>query len=361
MTRPMALARALAEDHDLPDKDLQYLLETPDPSTLSYLRQAAQAAAVEVFGRRIYLRGLIEFSNHCKNNCLYCGIRRDNETLHRYRLTEEEILGCCKTGYALGFRTFVLQSGEDPWYNDVRLRSLVRAIKLRHPDCAVTLSVGERSRESYRRLQEAGADRYLLRHETADPTHYAMLHPKEMSWEHRMNCLQDLKDLGYQVGAGMMIGSPGQSAEFLVKDLRFLKTFRPHMVGIGPFVSHPDTPFSWEPDGSAMRTLRVLALVRLLLPSVLLPATTALNSILPDGLEQGILYGANVVMPNLTPIQYRQDSSLYHHKRITGAESAEGVDQLRRRLHAIGYEIDPSRGDSPDYVPIRKDDDPNHV
>ena len=212
----------------------------------------------------------------------------------------------------------------------------------------MTLSVGERSRDSYQLLREAGADRYLLRHETADPSHYAMLHPPELSWEHRMACLRDLKDLGYQVGAGMMIGSPGQSAEQLVKDLRFLKTFHPHMVGIGPFISHPDTPFSWEPDGSAALTLRVLAMVRLLLPTALLPATTALNSVLPDGLEQGILCGANVIMPNLTPPDLRQHYLLYHDKRFTGAESAEGVAELRRRLNAIGYEIDPGRGDSPD-------------
>ena len=347
MTRPMMLAQALASDHDLPDRDLRYLLETRDAPTIAYLRQAAVETAVETFGRRIYLRGLIEFSNHCRNNCFYCGIRRGNETLHRYRMTEEEILRSCKAGYALGFRTFVLQSGEDPWFNDVRLRALVRAIKLQFPDCAITLSVGERSRQSYQRLREAGADRYLLRHETADPDHYAQLHPQEMSWEERIACLRELKELGYQVGAGMMIGSPGQSAECLVKDLRFLKTFAPHMVGIGPYLAHPDTPFAWERDGSPMLTLRVLAMVRLLLPQVLLPATTALNTSLTDGIEQGILHGANVVMPNLTPIQYRHNYALYHDKRCTGAESAEGLDTLRRRLTAIGYEVAEGRGDSP--------------
>lgn len=348
MTRPMALARELASSHDLPDEDLQYLLETQDADTLAYLRQAAQDTAAKGFGRKIYLRGLIEFSNHCKNNCLYCGIRRDNTKAQRYRLTEEEILSSCEIGHTLGFRTFVLQSGEDPWFTDQRLCAIVSQIKTRFPDCAVTLSVGERSRESYQLLREAGADRYLLRHETADPAHYAMLHPPELSWKHRMACLRDLKDLGYQVGAGMMIGSPGQNADRLVKDLRFLKTFRPHMVGIGPFISHPDTPFSWEPDGSPALTLRVLAMVRLLLPTVLLPATTALNSALPDGLEQGILYGANVIMPNLTPPNLRRHYLLYHDKRFTGAESAEGVNELRRRLAAIGYEIDGGRGDSPD-------------
>lgn len=347
MTRPVALVQALARDHDLPDRDLQYLLETRNQAALDCLRQAAAETARETFDNRIYLRGLIEFSNYCKNNCLYCGIRRDNAEAHRYRLTEEDILAACDVGHAQGFRTFVLQSGEDPWWSDERLCAVVRAIKARFPDCAVTLSIGERSRESYRLLREAGADRYLLRHETADPEHYAMLHPKELSWEHRMNCLRDLKDLGYQVGAGMMIGSPGQNAERLVTDLRFLKTFRPHMVGIGPFLSHAQTPFAWEPDGSPMLTLRVLAMVRLMLPKALLPATTALNTALPDGIEQGVLHGANVVMPNLTPPDLRRHYALYHDKRCTGAESAEGLLELRRRLTAIGYEIDHARGDSP--------------
>ena len=347
MTRPMLLARALASDHDLPDQDLRYLLETRDERAIAYLRQAAAETAVESFGRQIHLRGLIEFSNHCRNNCFYCGIRRDNGNVYRYRMTEEEILNSCKAGYALGFRTSVLKSGEDTWCNDVHVHELVRSIKTQFPDCALTLSVGERSRDSYRRLREAGADRYLLRHETADPEHYAKLHPRELSWERRMACLQDLKELGYQVGAGMMIGSPGQNAQCLVKDLRFLKTFQPHMVGIGPYLAHPDTPFAWERDGSPMLTLRVLSMVRLLLPQVLLPATTALNTILADGIEQGILHGANVVMPNLTPIQYRHNYTLYHDKRCTGAESAEGLDELRRRLQATGYEIAAGRGDSP--------------
>ena len=347
MTRPMALARQLAETHDLPDGDLRYLLETRDEAALEYLQRAAAETSREAFGRRIYLRGLIEFSNYCKNNCLYCGIRRDNAEAHRYRLTEADILAGCELGYTQGFRTFVLQSGEDSWWSDERLSSVVRAIKTRFPDCALTLSIGERSRESYRLLREAGADRYLLRHETADPEHYAMLHPPELSWEHRMQCLRELKDLGYQVGAGMMIGSPGQSAEALVKDLRFLKTFQPHMVGIGPFLSHPQTPFSWEPDGSPWLTLRVLSMVRLMLPKALLPATTALNTALSDGIEQGVLHGANVVMPNLTPPELRKHYLLYHDKRSTGAESAEGLRELQRRLNTIGYEIDPGRGDSP--------------
>lgn len=347
MTRPMALAQALAREHDLPDQDLRYLLETQDAAALDCLRQAAVETARESFGHQIYLRGLMEFSNYCKNNCFYCGIRRDNTKAQRYRLSEADILACCEVGHGLGFRTFVLQSGEDSWWDDERLCAVVRAIKARFPDCAVTLSVGERSRESYALLKEAGADRYLLRHETADPEHYAMLHPRELSWEHRMQCLRDLKDLGYQVGAGMMIGSPGQNAEYLTQDLRFLKAFEPHMVGIGPFLSHPQTPFAWEPDGSAMLTLRVLSMVRLLLPQVLLPATTALNTILPDGIEQGILHGANVVMPNLTPPGLRKHYLLYHDKRSTGAESAEGLQELRRRIHSIGYEVDPGRGDSP--------------
>lgn len=347
MSRLLRRAQALAADHDLPDADLQELLESRDPEVTEYLRQTAAETTAAAFGRRICLRGLIEFSNHCRNNCFYCGIRRDNAALHRYRMTPEEVLTACDLGHSRGFRTFVLQSGEDPWWDDGRLCALVRSIKARFPDCAVTLSVGERSRESYRVLRAAGADRYLLRHETADPLHYARLHPPEMSWAHRMQCLQDLKDLGYQVGAGMMIGSPAQTSQCLVRDLRFLKTFQPHMVGIGPYLAHPDTPFARERDGSPVLTLRVLSMVRLMLPQVLLPATTALNTVLDNGLELGIRYGANVVMPNLTPVRYRHDYALYHDKRCTGAESAEGLAELRRRLESIGCEIDPGRGDSP--------------
>ena len=253
MSRALALARQLADTHNLPDGDLLYLLEHRDPEAAELLRSRAQALCQEVYGRRVFIRGLIEFTNFCKNDCYYCGIRKSNRRAQRYRLSQEDILSCCGMGYGLGFRTFVLQGGEDPWFTDERLCAIVRAIKARWPDCAVTLSVGERSRESYRLLREAGADRYLLRHETVTPSHYQKLHPPELSLAHRLACLGDLKDLGYQVGAGFMVGS--QQTRDLVRTLRFLKDFQPHMVGIGPFLSQKDTPFREFPNGSGELTL----------------------------------------------------------------------------------------------------------
>lgn len=347
MSRVLALAQKLAETHTLSDGELLALLEGRCEASAALLRTAAQKAACAVFGRRIYLRGLIEFTNYCRNDCYYCGIRRSNQKASRYRLTPDQILACCESGYRLGFRTFVLQGGEDPWWTDRRLEALVSAVRARFPDCALTLSVGERSPESYRALFRAGADRYLLRHETADPAHYALLHPPSLSPARRMACLRELKAIGYQVGAGMMVGSPGQTPEHLVRDLRFLQEFRPHMVGIGPFLSHPDTPFRAEPDGSAQLTLYLLSIVRLLLPLALLPATTALGTALPGGRELGILHGANVVMPNLTPSGVRGKYLLYHDKLSTGAESAAGLPLLRSSLAAIGYETAGGRGDSP--------------
>ena len=308
---------------------------------------AAVETARKTFGNRVYLRGLIEFTNYCKNDCYYCGIRCSNQKAERYRLTPEVILACCDAGYDLGFRTFVLQGGEDSWWTDDKLCSLIAAIKQNHPDCALTLSIGERSRDSYAALKQAGADRYLLRHETANACHYRRLHPPALKLENRIRCLYDLKDLGYQVGAGMMVGAPGQTLANLVEDLQFLQTLQPHMVGMGPFLRHRDTPFANEPDGSAELTLYLLSMVRLLLPKVLLPATTALGTALEGGRERGILHGANVVMPNLSPADVRSKYLLYHDKLATGAESANGLAQLRRNLQAIGYEAVVARGDAP--------------
>lgn len=344
MSRALALARQLADTHNLPDGDLLYLLEHRDPEAAELLRSRAQALCQEVYGRRVFIRGLIEFTNFCKNDCYYCGIRKSNRRAQRYRLSQEDILSCCGMGYGLGFRTFVLQGGEDPWFTDERLCAIVRAIKARWPDCAVTLSVGERSRESYRLLREAGADRYLLRHETATASHYQKLHPPELSLAHRLACLGDLKDLGYQVGAGFMVGSPWQTREDLVRDLRFLKDFQPHMVGIGPFLSQKDTPFREFPNGSGELTLFLLSVIRLLLPEVLLPATTALGTLLPGGREQGILHGANVVMPNLSPQDAREKYTLYDNKLHSGAEAAESLGLLRESLGKIGYEIPIDKG-----------------
>lgn len=298
------------------------------------------------YGHDVYIRGLIEFTSYCKNDCLYCGIRKSNTNAQRYRLTEKDILACCASGYELGFRTFVLQGGEDGYFTDERLCSIVSEIRRQFPDCAITLSVGERSAASYRRLYEAGADRYLLRHETFDADHYARLHPPELSAARRKQCLWDLKKTGYQVGTGFMVGSPWQTPENLADDMLFLAKLNPQMVGIGPFIPHHDTPFADAPAGTAELTLYMLGLIRLLLPRVLLPATTALGTIAGDGREQGILAGANVIMPNLSPPGVREKYLLYDNKLCTGSEAAESLSQLKKQMEKIGYRITVSRGDS---------------
>ena len=324
--------------------DFETLLTTSDPSAIDSLYAEACRLRDEVYGRRVFMRGLIEISSHCRNDCFYCGLRRSNGG-GRYRLGREQILDCCRIGYGLGFRTFVLQGGEDAWFTDEVACGIVEAIRREFPDCAITLSLGERGRDSFRRLREAGADRYLLRHETADRRHYAMLHPAEMSFDHRMQCLHDLRDLGYQVGCGFMVGSPGQSLETLRKDLEFIDSFRPEMVGIGPFIPADGTPFEHKPAGSVELTLRLLAIIRTMHPHVLLPATTALGTLNPRGRELAIGAGANVVMPNLSPRDTRALYSIYNNKLATGSEAAESVADIRARLAAIGMEIDDGRGD----------------
>lgn len=311
-----------------------------------YLFQNASAVRQEIYGNEIYIRGLIEFTNYCKNDCFYCGIRRSNKNAARYRLEEAEILDCCREGDRLGFRTFVLQGGEDAYFTDARLCRIVRQIKTAYPDCAVTLSLGERSLASYKKLRQAGADRYLLRHETANAAHYAALHPPNMSFTNRRQCLSDLKALGYQVGAGFMVGSPGQTTESLVEDLLYLKALQPHMVGIGPFIPHRDTPLRDCPAGTLALTLFMLGLVRLTLPRVLLPATTALGTIDPMGREKGILAGANVVMPNLSPVSVRKKYMLYDNKICTGDEAAQCIGCLKNRMKTVGCQIVTARGDS---------------
>ena len=310
-----------------------------------YLAQEAVRVRRQYYGTKVFTRGLIEFTNYCKNNCHYCGIRGGNRNAVRYRLTREEILECCQEGYRLGFRTFVLQGGEDPFYTDEKMADIVREIKSTFPDCALTLSIGEKSYESYRLLREAGADRYLLRHETADEAHYRLLHPEPMSLSVRKQCLYDLKALGYQVGAGMMVGSPGQTWETLAEDLMFLQKLQPQMVGMGPFIPHHDTCFAGERAGSAELTLYLLSIVRLLLPRVLLPATTALGTMDPRGREKGLAVGANVVMPNLSPVKNRKNYDLYDNKICTGDEAAECRMCLERRVASVGYELVTERGD----------------
>lgn len=310
-----------------------------------YLYEKAGELRDRVFGKTIYIRGLIEVSNICKNDCYYCGIRRSNRNACRYRMEKEEILDCCRRGYQWGFRTFVLQGGEDPRLTDEVVESCILAIKEQFPDCAVTLSLGEKEKESYERFFRAGADRYLLRHETATEEHYGRLHPPALRLSHRINCLRDLKEIGYQTGCGCMVGSPYQTVENLAEDLKFIKKFDPEMVGMGPFISHKDTPFKDFKNGTLEQTLVMLGIVRLLLPQVLLPATTALGTIHPQGREMGILAGANVVMPNLSPVENRKKYMLYDNKLGTGEESGEGVQLLKHQMKAIGYEVVVDRGD----------------
>ena len=338
------LIEKLNNTHSLnKDEALQLIKQGAQHKNLLFA--LAQQAAQKSFGRQIFVRGLIEFTNYCKNDCYYCGIRRSNKNAARYRLTQEEILECCRAGYGLGFRTFVLQGGEDYFYSDEDIAAIVRAIKAQHPDCAVTLSIGERSRETYALWKKAGADRYLLRHETADCAHYAKLHPAELSAKNRQNCLYTLKELGYQAGAGFMVGSPYQTAENLADDLIFLQKLRPQMIGIGPFIPHHDTPFKDEPAGSVELTLVLLAVLRLLFPHVLLPATTALGTLAPGGRLLGIKAGANVIMPNLSPQNVRGKYLLYDNKLHTGAEAAEALNELQREVASIGYRIVSARGD----------------
>lgn len=344
----------LEQTRSLTRKEWVYLIRERTPDAAEYVFDKARTVRIRHYGHDIYIRGLIEFTNYCRNDCLYCGIRKSNQHAVRYRLSPEDILACCEKGWNLGFRTFVLQGGEDGWYTPDRMVSLLSEIRKNWSDCAITLSIGELPTDVYRRFREAGADRYLLRHETYDSLHYRKLHPPGLSAEHRQRCLWALKELGYQVGTGFMVGSPYQTAEHLADDMLFLKKLNPQMVGIGPFIPHHDTPFADMPPGTAELTLFLLGLIRLLLPKVLLPATTALGTIAADGREQGILAGANVIMPNLSPPQIRKNYLLYDNKICTGDEAAESVAHLKQSMNAIGYHIQVSRGDSLNTEPDEK-------
>ena len=316
------------------------------PELAGYLFELARKERHLHYGHDVYVRGLIEFTNYCRNDCLYCGIRKSNPHVSRYRLSEEHILDCCRIGYDLGFRTFVLQGGEDGYYTRERMVHVIESIRSRHPDCAITLSIGEKSREDYQAFYEAGANRYLLRHETFNANHYSRLHPPSLSAAARQKCLWDLKDIGYQTGTGFMVGSPYQTPQDLAEDMLFIRELNPQMVGIGPFIPLHDTPFSNEAAGTLELTLFMLGLLRLMLPKVLLPSTTALGTIDPKGRELGILAGANVVMPNLSPTGVRKDYALYDNKICTGDEAAECRQCLERRMESIGYRVVTARGDS---------------
>ena len=335
----------LNEEKRLPHEEWTALLSTWDDSDRAYAAGIARGLATTRFGHNVFVRGIVEFSNVCRNDCLYCGIRKSNLNFERYRLTEAEIVDCCDAGYRYGFRTFVLQSGEDATYSPERLAALVRTLKTNHPDCAVTLSVGELTREEYQLLFDAGADRYLLRHETADPEHYAKLHMPNQSWARRMQCLRDLKEIGFQTGCGFMVGSPYQTPDTLAKDMEFITELRPAMIGIGPFIPHCDTPFKDQPAGSVELTLFLLSLCRILHPDVLLPATTALGTMDPVGREKGVLAGANVIMPNLSPEQVRAKYMLYNNKTAVDVDTHITTSDLQARLRKIGYTIKVSRGD----------------
>jgi len=326
-------------------EELIYIISEGENRDWEYLFERARAVRDKVYGRSVYMRGLIEISNICKNDCLYCGIRKSNSHVDRYRLNKQQILDCCAAGYELGFRTFVMQGGEDPWYTDEIMVDIISSIKARYPDCAVTLSLGEKSYETYKAYFDAGADRYLLRHETANEEHYKKLHPKGMSLKERKQCLYNLKEIGFQTGCGFMVGSPYQTVECIAEDLMFIRELDPQMVGIGPFIPQKDTPFGEEKPGTLEQTLRLLAIIRLMLPNVLLPATTALGTIHPEGRELGILSGANVVMPNLSPLDVRKKYILYDNKICTGDEAAECCRCLKNRMNKIGYELVVSRGD----------------
>ena len=327
----------LKEEKNLSDEELLKLLSTNEYD--SELHTLADEVRREIYGEDVYIRGLIEISNYCKNNCYYCGIRRGNKSAVRYRLTKDDILACCEEGYKLGFRTFVMQGGEDPYYTDDVMCGIVSAVRERYSDCAITLSLGERSYESYLALYNAGANRYLLRHETANAEHYGKLHPGSMSLESRKDCLFNLKEIGYQVGSGFMVGSPYQTTENLVEDLRFLQKLSPDMIGIGPYVTHAQTPFASFENGSVELTLRLLSVLRLMFPYVLLPSTTALGTLHPQGRELGLKAGANVVMPNLSPVKIRKLYELYENKICTGEEAAQCRGCLEKRVEAAGYKI----------------------
>lgn len=339
-----SLIDKLEREHSLSIDEYKRLIKLRNEETVVYAAKKADAQRRKIYGKDIYIRGLIEIGNVCRNDCLYCGIRHSNKKAERYILDINQVLECCAEGYRLGFRTFVLQGGECVM-SVKHICEIVEQIRSNYSDCAITLSLGEYSREDYAAMRQAGADRYLLRHETADRQHYEKLHPENMSFDNRMRCLQDLKQLGYQVGCGFMVGSPYQTAETLATDLKFIEIFSPDMCGIGPFIPHKDTPFAAYPAGTVDETCYLLSIIRLIKPNILLPATTALGSIADFGREKGILAGANVVMPNLSPVAVRSKYELYNNKLSTGDESAQSLAQLKRHMEAIGYDIVASRGD----------------
>ncbi len=345
MNKTLNLIEKLNATHSLSLEEYRYLIENRDEKSTALLKKYAIAQREKYYEKSVFVRGLVEISNFCKNDCYYCGIRKSNRNCERYRLSKDEILSCCKEGYELGFRTFVLQGGEDATFTDSFLCDLVSSIKENHPDCAVTLSLGERSLESYKKLYQSGADRYLLRHETANDEHYSLLHPDTLTLKNRKECLKNLKGIGFQVGCGFMVGSPFQTTSHIAQDLKFIEDFQPDMCGVGPFIPHKDTPFKDCRAGDADLCCYLLSIIRLIKPNILLPATTALGTVKNDGREKGILSGANVIMPNLSPLSVRKKYALYDGKISTGDESAQSLHNLKKSMNSIGYTVVVSRGD----------------
>lgn len=333
----------LRKEHTLSHSEFTQLLTTDKYDEMLF--KSADEIRKSIYGTDVYIRGLIEFTNYCKNNCYYCGIRCENKNALRYRLTKDEILDCCREGYELGFRTFVMQGGEDPYFTDERICNIVSSIRSEFPDCAITLSIGEKSYDSYLSYFNAGANRFLLRHETADYEHYNKLHPQSMTLENRKRCLYDLKKIGFQVGSGFMVGSPFQTIDNIIMDLDFLFELQPDMIGIGPYITHKETPFSQYKSGSVELTLRLISVLRHMFPHALIPATTALGTLDPEGREKGLRAGANVVMPNLSPVSVRKLYALYENKISTGEEAAQSRALLEKRVIAAGYTVVTARGD----------------
>lgn len=345
MNKTMDLIEKLNNTHTLTVEQYENLITNRNEKSTELLKKYAVENRQKYYDNKVFVRGLIEVSNICKNDCYYCGIRKSNNNCDRYRLTKEEILSCADEGYDLGFRTFVMQGGEDGTFTDEWLCDVITTLKHNHPDCAVTLSLGERTYDSYKKLYDSGADRYLLRHETADSNHYSKLHPSDLSLSNRLQCLYNLKEIGFQTGCGFMVGSPYQTTRNIAQDLKFIEEFQPDMCGIGPFIPHKDTVFANEKAGDAELCLYLLSIVRLIKPNILLPATTALGTIKNDGREKGILHGANVIMPNLSPLSVRKKYALYDGKISTGEESAQSLSKLKQSIKSIGYEIVTDRGD----------------
>lgn len=344
MKKLKKLIDKLAETGSLTLNEYEEIVKGQNDELAAYAAEYASESRRKYYGNDVYIRGLIEIGNICRNDCYYCGIRRSNASCERYALTKDQILASCAEGYDIGFRTFVMQGGEGSISVET-VCDIVSDIRVKYPDCAITLSLGEYSKSDYQKMYDAGADRYLLRHETADKSHYEKLHPKSMSFDNRMNCLKDLKDIGFQTGCGFMVGSPYQTARSIAMDLKFIEEFQPDMCGIGPFIPQHDTPFRDMQPGTAEQTIFFISIIRLIKPNILLPATTALGTISPNGRERGMLAGANVVMPNLSPYEERKKYTLYDNKLSSEKESAQNLEALRESMRAIGFEIATSRGD----------------